>query len=126
RSGSRTWRPCCEQPTSGPATPRERGQTMPEVALPGCMPEPLMGYLKALGVFRLVAEQANPAAKMSWAGGVCRLHSALDREQLADFFLNRYRPTPILAPWNGGSGFYGGGAEPLDAIAASSSARLEL
>ena len=61
---------------------------------------------------------------MSWAGGVCRLDSCLDRDRLTDFFLNHYRPTPILAPWNGGSGFYGGGAEPLDAVANSTSERL--
>ncbi|MEM9490927.1 MAG: type I-U CRISPR-associated protein Csx17, partial [Myxococcota bacterium] len=29
-----------------------------------------------------------------------------DREQLLEFFLYRYRPTPLVAPWNGGSGFY--------------------
>ena len=29
--------------------------------LTGCTPEPLMNYLKTLGVFRLVAEQADPA-----------------------------------------------------------------
>ncbi len=28
---------------------------MPDLPLPGCTPEPLMNYLKALGVFRLVA-----------------------------------------------------------------------
>ena len=44
---------------------------MPEIAY-GCTPEPLMSYLKALGVFRLVAEQATrtqacrgPAALLS-------------------------------------------------------------
>jgi CRISPR-associated protein Csx17 len=97
---------------------------MPEVILAGCTPEPLMGYLKALGAFRLVAEQADRTAKMSWAGGACHLHSSLDRNGLTDFLLNRYHPTPILAPWNGGSGFYGGGSGPLDAIRNSSVARL--
>jgi CRISPR-associated protein Csx17 len=97
---------------------------MPEIILSGCMPEPLMSYLKALGVFRLVAEQADPAAKLSWADNICRLYSGLDRLGLTDFFLDRYCPTPILAPWNGGSGFYGGGAEPLNAIAGSCAQRL--
>jgi CRISPR-associated protein Csx17 len=41
------------------------------------------------------------------------------------FFLTEYHPTPIVAPWNGGSGFYGGGAEPLDAISNSTAARLK-
>lgn len=30
------------------------------LSLAGCTPEPLGNYLKALGVFRLVAEQADP------------------------------------------------------------------
>src|SRR5690242_1713576 len=96
------------------------------LALAGCTPEPLMGYLKALGVFRLVAEQADPDARMSWAGGVCRLLTCLDREGLARFFLDCYCPTPVLAPWNGGSGFYGGGSEHLNAIAKSTTPRLAL
>src|SRR5262245_47674278 len=79
---------------------------MPDVTLAGCTPEPLMGYLKTLGVFRLVAEQADPKATLSWAGGVTVLNSKLDRDGLTAFFLNGYRPTPILAPWGGGSGFF--------------------
>lgn len=97
-----------------------------EIELAGCTPEPLMNYLKALGVFRLVAEQAAPTAQLSWYGGVARLHTTMDRESLLKFFLTKYCPTPIVAPWNGGSGFHGGGSEPLDAIAASTSVRLDL
>ena len=99
---------------------------MPEIVLPGCTPEPLMSYLKALGVFRLVAEQADPDARLSWLGGVARLNSQFDRDGLPSFFLKQYRPTPITAPWNGGSGFYSGGAEPLEKIAKSTSDRLAL
>lgn len=95
------------------------------IDLPGCTAEPLMSYLKSLGLFRLVVEQeADPAARLSWTGGACRLHTTLDRASLAHFLLNEYRPTPILAPWNGGSGFYGGGSEPLEAIAGSAGDRL--
>ena len=39
---------------------------MPEIMLHGCAPEPLMSYLKALGVLRLVAEQADSEAKGAW------------------------------------------------------------
>ena len=39
------------------------------VELRGCTPEPLMAYLKALGVFRLVAEQADPDARAFWRNG---------------------------------------------------------
>lgn len=94
--------------------------------LTGCTPEPLMSYLKALGVFRLVSEQADPSAQLSWQNGIACLESRLDRDGLTSFLLNEYRPTPILAPWNGGSGFYGGSSAPVEAIAASTSDRLQL
>ncbi len=97
-----------------------------EIELTGCTPEPLMSYLKALGVFRLVAEQADPSVRLSWRGGVATLHTKLDRESLLRFFLEEYRPTPIVAPWNGGSGFSGSGSDPLDAIVASTATRMEL
>ena len=79
---------------------------MPDLALVGCTPEPLMNYLKALGVFRLVAEQRPDAeARMSWSGGVAHLESKLDRAALVEFFTNEYRPTPIIVPWSGGDFF---------------------
>ena len=65
---------------------------MTEIALGGCTPEPLMSYLKALGVFRLVAEQADPDARLSWTGGVAHLDSQLDRDGLAEFFLEGIGP----------------------------------
>jgi CRISPR-associated protein Csx17 len=76
--------------------------------LPGCAPIPLAHYLKALGILRLVAESehGDRAAKGCWQGDRFVLHSRFDREGLADFFFESYVPTPVLAPWNGGSGFY--------------------
>ncbi len=72
----------------------------------GCTPVPLAGYLKALGIFRLVAEQAEPSVSGWWENDVFTIRSRLSREGLAEFFLNQYRPTPLVAPWNGGSGFF--------------------
>jgi CRISPR-associated protein Csx17 len=79
---------------------------MTEVALKGCSAEPLGSYLKALAVLRLVSEQADCGARGWWGADCFHLESALDQQELVDFFLTRYAPTPILAPWNGGSGFY--------------------
>lgn len=79
---------------------------MHELILHGCTPEPLMSYLKALGILRLVAEQADPEARAAWRTGVFVLSSDLDEDALMKFFLEKYRPTPLLAPWNGGCGFY--------------------
>jgi CRISPR-associated protein Csx17 len=97
---------------------------MNENRLTGCAPEPLMSYLKALGAFRLIAEQGDRSARLSWNGGCAVLMSELTGADLSAFFLERYRPSPILAPWNGGSGFYGGGSEPLEAIAKAKSPRF--
>lgn len=77
-----------------------------EIELKGCTPTPLAHYLKALGILRLVAEQKDPNAKGCWRDEAFVLHSNLDKEGLVQFFLEEYQPTPITAPWNGGSGFY--------------------
>lgn len=89
-----------------------------EVILAGCNPIPLASYLKALGVLRLVAEQVDPAAKGCWQNERFVISTRLGRHSLCRFFLEEYRPTPILAPWNGGSGFYSGdnqsGIQPIE------------
>ncbi len=76
-----------------------------DVALGGCAPEPLLAYLKGLGILRLVAAQADPRARGYWRGETFYLQSALDADALAQFFLDSYRPTPIISPWNNSSGF---------------------
>ncbi len=79
---------------------------MPTLTLSGCAPVPLAHYLKALGVFRVVAEQVDAAACGGWRNDEFALNSKLSETELNNFFLRAYRPTPILAPWNAGSGFY--------------------
>ncbi|HSW62008.1 MAG TPA: type I-U CRISPR-associated protein Csx17 [Dissulfurispiraceae bacterium] len=74
--------------------------------LNGCAPVPLAHYLKALGILRLVAEQADLQARGWWEGERFRLATKLNREELEAFFLVKYEPTPMVAPWNKGSGFF--------------------
>ena len=74
-----------------------------EIELGGCTPEPLMSYLKALGIFRIVAEQSDGNARAWWKNDTFFLHSMLDREELTAFFLDEYKPTPIVSPWNSSS-----------------------
>ncbi len=94
---------------------------MPEVILEGCTPEPLMNYLKALGVLRLISEQVDSEARACWRNDVFVLSSTLDHDGVLDFFLNRYQPTPIVAPWAGGSGFFpGDNRNAVDALAGDS------
>ena len=98
-----------------------------EVELRGCTPDPLMAYLKALGLFRLVSEQKDSSARTWWQNDSFFLRSALDREGLVDFFLNDYRPTPIASPWNGGSGFYPkDNAKAMEKIGKQDSQRFKL
>lgn len=77
-------------------------------ALRGCAPTPLAHYLKALAVLRLVSEQADPSARAWWKDDMFYLATQLDEGALLAFFCERYAPTPVLSPWNGGSGFYPG------------------
>jgi len=77
-----------------------------EVMLRGCTPEPLISYLKALGILRLVSLQADSGARSAWRNDTFLLRSSLDENALVNFFLNRYEPTPVLSPWNAGCGFY--------------------
>jgi len=74
--------------------------------LTGCSPTPLAHYLKAIGILRLVAEQADPDARGWWDGEDFKLATELDKVTLEDFFLIRYQPTPMFSPWNKGSGFF--------------------
>jgi CRISPR-associated protein Csx17 len=85
-----------------------------------------LSYLKALGVFRLVAEQADPDARACWRGDTFCLRTRLDRTGLEGFLLEDYRPTPVVAPWNNASGFRAGHRDvALAAIAASRDSRLD-
>jgi CRISPR-associated protein Csx17 len=95
------------------------------VGLKGCTIEPMGGYLKALAVLRLISEQADPSARGWWHGNTFRLESKFDEAGLVGFFLDEYRPTPIVAPWNGGSGFSEGDrTDGIDAILGSNSPRF--
>ena len=76
-----------------------------DLKLLGCSPTPLAHYLKALAVLRLVGEQADPDARGWWEMGDFVLRTSLSQDELLTFFTERYRPTPLVAPWNGGSGF---------------------
>ena len=99
---------------------------MPELRLTGCTSRPLIGYLKALGVLRVVGQQVDPSARGRWRNGVFELASELDRDGLDRFLRNSYAPAPVVSPWNGGSGFHPKDRqEKLRAIEGSTTERLE-
>ena len=90
--------------------------TSDRLTLQGCSPTPLAAYLKALGVLRLLSSGANsvtgeptdPHVRGWWEGERFHLQTALGRDDVLWFFLHDYAPSPVIAPWNGGSGFYPG------------------
>lgn len=97
--------------------------------LGGCAPAPLAHYLKALGILRIVAEQCDANARGWWDGESFVLATKLGREELIEFILERYRPTPVFNPWGARSGFYAGSSEKssrevLDTIEASGDPRF--
>lgn len=94
--------------------------------LGGCVPSVLASYLKALAVHRLVTEQRDAAARSYWdRDDLFHLVTALDEAALVDFLALTYRPTPIVTPWNGGSGFYPGDQKAgIDAVRQSSDERF--
>lgn len=80
---------------------------MHSITFPGCTPTSLVSYLKALGILRVLAEQSTDReVKCLWQTGSFHLDTQLSQKELFDFFLNSYRPTPVVSPWNAGSGFY--------------------
>jgi len=85
---------------------------MLDLPLLGCRPEPLINYLKALGVLRSIVEQeVDLEARAYWRDDVFHIVSRVGRHELRNFFLNRYAPSPIVAPWGARSGFYSGSSE---------------
>ncbi len=105
---------------------------MNSIHLRGCRAEPLLSYLAGLGVVRLVAEQHNPDVSTSWEGDhLVITGQGLSEFGLSDFFADDYAPTPVVAPWNNGSGYQdegkitsGTAQDLVSKISGSTNARL--
>jgi len=78
---------------------------MNEIVLAGCSPTPLASYLKGLGVLRLLT-QPFPSIRAAWSGNQLVITADMEKADIEEFLLREYSPTPILSPWNSGSGFY--------------------
>lgn len=98
---------------------------MSDILLEGCPSKPLSAYLKSLGVLRLVAEQKDSSIRGAWRDGCFVLSGPMTKDELRSFFLDSYEPTPLVSPWNGGSGFYPGDKNgAVDALEQSTLSRL--
>jgi CRISPR-associated protein Csx17 len=93
--------------------------------LKGCAPAPLAHYLKALGVLRIVGEQADRDARGWWEDEHFCLSTNLSKDELETFFLELYAPTPLLSPWNKGCGFFKADDPGLAPLEQSSALRFQ-
>ncbi len=94
--------------------------------LPGLRSEPLASYLAGLGLIRVLGEQADPELTAAWSDGGLVVQTTVD--DIATWLAERYVPTPVLSPWNEGSGFGAKDKAPKDALAslaANASPRLD-
>lgn len=83
------------------------------IPLPGCRHDVLGHALKAIGVLRAISECASPEdcdpSTEGWwnpdtASFMVRSDRYPDAERLAQFFAEKYRPTPVIAAWNKSGG----------------------
>ena len=95
---------------------------MPILTLHGCSTEPLGNYLKALGVFRLVAEQPDPAARAWWEAGAFRLSTAkfLTVGDLCEWLHENCGYSAFAAPWLKNTGWGAGGKRDAGGVALKS------
>jgi CRISPR-associated protein Csx17 len=84
--------------------------------LPGLSPQPLASYLAGLGLIRAIGEQADAEATASWTPDGFAIGTTTP--DIAAWLAGEYVPTPVLSPWNNGSGFGLKDKEPLRALTA--------
>lgn len=83
----------------------------------GCGISPLGAYLKALGVLKLLGEQADTGVR-GWWDGAFTVSSSLSRQEIRAFFLDAYVPSPAVSPWNSDGGFSRDGKRKSETVLA--------
>lgn len=68
--------------------------------LDGCAPAPFSSYLKALGVFRIVALQKDGDIRGCWDKERFILETSMTLEDMTRFLLDEYTPSPVVGPWS--------------------------
>ncbi len=103
-------------------TIQQTSRAMPILTLHGCSTEPLGNYLKALGIFRLVAEQADPTARAWWGAGAFRLSTTkfLTVKDLCEWLHENCGYSAFVAPWLANTGWGKGGKRDAGGVALKS------
>jgi len=88
--------------------------TLTRHVLSGLRPEPMASYLAGLGLIRVIGEQADKAATAAWTPDGLAIGTTVP--DIPAWLADEYVPTPVLSPWNNGSGFGLKDREPLRAL----------
>lgn len=89
---------------------------MTKYTLNGCDPKVFGSYLKALGLFEILAKQYNDV-KAYWENDSFNILLPLEsKEEIINFFMEKYKPLPIVSPWNKGGGFINSKKELTDLL----------
>ena len=78
-----------------------------EIKLEGCGVHTMMHYLKALGIFKILSYK-YPDIRSRWSNSTFYIEvpDSVSKDTLVEFFQKEYCPTPMVSPWNNGSGFF--------------------
>lgn len=72
---------------------------MNEHILGGCRITPLSNYLKSLGLLKILAEKES-GITAHWKNDVYTIKTEMTKDQLTEFLLNEYCPSPLLNIWS--------------------------
>ncbi len=65
-----------------------------------CTSTLLSDYFKALGIFRIMTEQSDSNITAYWRYDKFVLETSMSEEEILEFILKQYKPTPIITPWS--------------------------
>lgn len=86
-----------------------------QIGLRGCSVNTMMHYLKSLGIFKILSEQKYSDICSAWENSDFFLHIESQQDEsdlkneIVEFFCNKYSPTPMIVPWNKSGGFFADG-----------------
>lgn len=105
---------------------------MKTLILPGLRADTLAGYLQGLGLLRVLSTQHDERTTLHWsARDESVLTTSLTKQELVSWLAQSYAPSPVVTPWNAGSGFDTGrrssltAESGLDAVRSSTAPRLK-
>lgn len=100
------------------------------VTFSGLRTQPLASYLGALGVLRILSTQHSRTLGAVFSADGFRI-VGISETDAVEFLLDRWRPSPVVTPWNNASGFYTSSkgrlaASAMQSIIADGSERFSL